>query len=227
MNTIFAMVCASLFLFQGDYQKERARMVADQIRARGVRDAAVLAAMESVERHRFVPKHLRHDAYEDHPLPIGHGQTISQPYIVAAMTEMLRVDSDSVVLEVGTGSGYQAAILARIVKRVYTLEVIAPLARRAVTTLRENGMTNVTVKEGDGYYGWAEKGPFDGIVVTAAASHIPPPLVDQLKPGGWMVIPVGPVFAVQSLMLVHKREDGTITKKKVMSVRFVPLTGNH
>jgi len=200
-------------------------MVLRDIEMRGVRNPAVLAAMRQVPREEFVPGDLIGQAYADSPLPIGHGQTISQPYIVAAMTELLRLDRDSVVLEVGTGSGYQAAVLSPIVRHVYTLEIIAPLATAAAERLARLGYDNVDVKEGDGYFGWPEKAPFDGIVVTAAASHIPPPLIDQLKPGGRLVIPVGPPLMVQHLMVVEKDEEGRITQRDVMPVRFVPLTG--
>ncbi|MFO7975132.1 MAG: protein-L-isoaspartate(D-aspartate) O-methyltransferase [Candidatus Hydrogenedentota bacterium] len=190
----------------------------------GIEDEKVLEAMRTVLRHEFVPASRRDDAYSDRPLPIGHGQTISQPYIVAYMTEMLKLEPDFKVLEIGTGSGYQAAVLAEIVKQVYTIEIIEPLAKRAKETLKEQGYENVTVKHGDGYFGWSKHAPFDAIIVTAAASHIPPPLVEQLKPGGRMVIPVGPPLQTQNLILLEKLEDGTIRRKSVMPVRFVPLT---
>jgi protein-L-isoaspartate(D-aspartate) O-methyltransferase len=160
-------------------------------------------------------------------LPIGYGQTISQPYIVALMTDLLKVNSGDVVLELGTGSGYQAAILSGLVKRVYTIEIIEPLARQAKSRLARLGYGNVTTRLGDGYYGWPEYAPFDGIIVTAAASHVPPPLIEQLKPGGRMVIPVGDRFFTQQLLLVEKTADGQITTRQVLPVRFVPLTGEH
>lgn len=189
-----------------------------------VTDARVLDAMRTVPRHEFVPKGAEDRAYEDRPLPIGHGQTISQPYIVALMTELLEVRPESYVLEIGTGSGYQAAVLAEIVDRVYSIEIIKPLADTAAERLKRLGYANVETRHGDGYFGWADAAPFDAIIVTAAASHIPPPLVEQLKPGGRMVIPVGPPFQPQQLMLVEKDKDGTVTQRSVLPVRFVPLT---
>ncbi|MBI4560314.1 MAG: protein-L-isoaspartate(D-aspartate) O-methyltransferase [Candidatus Hydrogenedentes bacterium] len=213
------------------YQAERERMVREDI-AKGelwgrtaVKDKKVLAAMREVPRHKFVAAGSEAKAYADRPLPIGYGQTISQPYIVAVMTEHLKVDADDVVLEIGTGSGYQAAVLAEIVKQVYTIEIVKQLGDQAQTRLKTLGYQNAETKVGDGYFGWPEHGPFDAIVVTAAASHIPPPLVEQLKPGGRMVIPVGSPFQVQSLVVVEKRPDGTTTQRELMPVRFVPLTG--
>jgi len=212
------------------FKERRERMVREDIARDGlwtraaVKDKAVLEAMRTVPRHEFVPASQLKGAYGDHPLPIGHGQTISQPYIVAYMTEMLGVDGDDVVLEVGTGSAYQAAVLAEIVKRVYTIEIVRELGNPAAARLRRLGYTNVEVRVGDGYHGWPEHGPFDAIIVTAAASHIPPPLIEQLKPGGRMAIPVGPPMRAQYLMLVEKREDGTTVQRNVMGVRFVPLT---
>ena len=174
-----------------------------------------------------MPEDLRGSAYDDRPLPIGFGQTISQPYIVALMTDLLRVEPGDIVLEVGTGSGYQAAVLAPLAARVFTIEIVPQLAaklrRRSPRT--GSGTTMSRVRAGDGYYGWQEEAPFDGIVVTAAASHIPPPLIGQLRAGGRMVIPVGGPFFVQQLMLVEKREDGTVTSRQLLPVRFVPLTG--
>ena len=187
----------------------------------------VLGVMAEVPRHAFVPEALRDRAYDDRPLPIGYGQTISQPYIVALMTDLLEVDGDDVVLEVGTGSGYQAAVLARIVKHVYTMEIVPPLADRAKGRLAAAGYANVTARTGDGYYGWPAQAPFDGIVVTAASSHIPPPLVAQLRPGAKMVIPVGAPFLVQHLVLVEKDLDGKVTTRLMLPVAFVPLTGGH
>lgn len=188
-----------------------------------VTDETVLEAMRTVPRHRFVPEKHRQHAYADRPLPIGHGQTISQPYIVAYMTQMLDLEPEDVVLEVGTGSGYQAAVLAEIVKEVYTIEIIEELAKSARERLAGLGYANVHVRIGDGYFGWEEHAPFDAIIVTAAPSHIPPPLIEQLKPGGKMAIPVGPQFMGQNLMLVDKRDDGSVVKRNVMPVRFVPL----
>ena len=187
----------------------------------------VLEVMAEVPRHAFVPEALRDRAYDDRPLPIGYGQTISQPYIVALMTDLLEVDGDDVVLEIGTGSGYQAAVLARIVKHVYTMEIVPPLAERAKGRLAAAGYANVTVRTGDGYYGWPAHAPFDGIVVTAASSHIPPPLVAQLRPGARMVIPVGAAFLVQHLVLVEKDLDGKVTTRLMLPVAFVPFTGGH
>jgi protein-L-isoaspartate(D-aspartate) O-methyltransferase len=187
----------------------------------------VMEAMGKVPRHEFVPAHLRRSAYKNRPLPIGYGQTISQPYIVALMTDLLDVDEDDVVLEIGTGSGYQAAILAELVEKVYTIEIVRELGEQAKGRLKRLGYHNVEVRVGDGYYGWEEHAPFDGIIVTAAASHIPPPLTKQLKPGGRMIIPVGSPFMTQQLMLVKKEKDGTIKTKQVLPVIFVPLTGEH
>ncbi|HJM48344.1 MAG TPA: protein-L-isoaspartate(D-aspartate) O-methyltransferase [Alphaproteobacteria bacterium] len=185
----------------------------------------VLAALAQVPRHRFVPALARPFAYLNRPLPIGHGQTISQPYIVALMTDLLEVEPDHVVLEVGTGSGYQAAVLAGLVARVLSLEIIEPLARQAKARLAQLGYDNVTARQADGYDGWPEMAPFDGIIVTAAADHIPPPLVAQLKPGGRLIIPVGPRFLTQQLVLVEKDRHGNVRTRQILPVRFVPLTG--
>lgn len=190
-------------------------------------DERVLAAMARVPRHRFVPPRLEADAYENRPLPIGHGQTISQPFIVALMTELLRVKPGDRVLEIGTGSGYQAAVLAELGTTVYTIEIVEPLGIAARDRLMALGYGKVEVRVGDGYHGWEEHAPFDAIMVTAAASHVPPPLVRQLKAGGRMVIPVGSPFLTQSLMLVEKKADGGTTSRQVLPVRFVPLTGGH
>lgn len=203
--------------------ERRARMVDTQIVARGVRDPRVLAAMRKVPRHLFVDPSQRGQAYEDHPLPIPGNQTISQPYIVAIMTELLDLKPNERVLEIGTGSGYQSAVLAQLAKDVYTIEIVPELARSAATRLKELGYDNVTVREGDGYRGWAEQAPFDGIIVTAAPERIPQPLLDQLAPGGVMVIPVGGFF--QELKVFRKSADGRITEKDVLPVRFVPMTG--
>lgn len=187
----------------------------------------VIAAMRKVERHRFVPADLVTVAYHNRPLPIGYGQTISQPFIVALMTEMMRVKSGDKVLEIGTGSGYQAAILAEMTGSVYSIEIIEPLGKQAGDRLKSLGYRNVITKVGDGYYGWPEAAPFDAIIVTAAASHVPPPLIKQLKPGGRMVIPLGKQFMTQYLMLVEKQQDNSVTTRQILPVRFVPLTGGH
>jgi protein-L-isoaspartate(D-aspartate) O-methyltransferase len=187
----------------------------------------VLRVMGEVERHFFVPDDVLPYAYENRPLPIGHGQTISQPYIVALMTDMAELQPDDVVLEVGTGSGYQAAILARLVQRVYSIEIIEALASESAARLQALGYANVDTRLGDGYYGWEEHAPFDAILVTAAASHVPPPLIEQLKPGGRMVIPVGSSFLTQYLLLVEKTADGEILTRQITAVSFVPLTGEH
>ena len=208
------------------YESAAERMVAEQIEKRGVKDKRVLQAMRTVPRHKFVPDELKAYAYEDRPFPIGCGQTISQPYIVALMTELLKVDKEDKVLEVGTGSGYQAAILSQIVREVYTIEIFEELGISAKRRLRELGYSNVKVRIGDGYYGWPEEAPFDAIIVTCAATHIPPPLLAQLREGGRMCIPVGGVFQVQNLMLVEKR-DGKITSRNILPVRFVPMLGKH
>jgi protein-L-isoaspartate(D-aspartate) O-methyltransferase len=190
-------------------------------------DARVMAAMTSVPRHEFVNPDDRYAAYQNRPLPIGHGQTISQPYIVAVMTDLLEPTPGCRALEVGTGSGYQAAVLAKLCDKVYTLEIVEALGQQGRARLARLGYKNVDVRIGDGYYGWPEAAPFDVIVVTAVAGHIPPPLLKQLKPGGRMVLPVGTRFTTQQLVLVHKREDGRITTRQMLPVAFVPLTGGH
>ncbi len=201
-------------------------MVDGQIRSRGVEAETVLAAMEAVPRHEFVPEEYRRYAYEDTPLPIGLEQTISQPYIVALMTELVSPEAGDRVLEVGTGSGYQAAVIAEIVDRVYTIEIIPTLALSAGRLLDRLEIANVEVRTGDGYMGWPEHAPFDGILVTAGATQIPQPLVDQLAPGARMIIPVGETQAYQVLKVVEKREDGTVEVRDVIPVRFVPLRRN-
>jgi protein-L-isoaspartate(D-aspartate) O-methyltransferase len=201
----------------------RRAMVEQQIRARGIANPEVLAAMEEVPRHLFVAAGERMEAYEDRPLPIGHGQTISQPYVVALMTALAGLRPDARVLEIGTGSGYQAAVLSRIAAQVYTVEIVEPLAELARRTLAGLGYDNVHVRVGDGYRGWPEAAPFDAIVVTAAPTEIPAPLVEQLKPGGRMVLPVGD--HVQDLLVLTKRPDGGYDRSTVIPVRFVPMTG--
>ena len=190
-------------------------------------DPRVMDAMKQVPRHEFVPTEAQVYAYENGPVPIGHGQTISQPYIVALMTDLLNPESEHVVLEVGTGSGYQAAILSLLVNQVYSTEIVEPLATAARDRLQRLGYTNVEVRTADGYHGWVEHAPFDGIVVTAAAPAIPEPLVEQLKPGGRLVIPVGFPYSYQELMLVEKSEDNEVRTKDILGVAFVPLTGEH
>jgi len=213
----------ALPVWAGDVVEKREEMVRRQIADRGVKDPAVLKAMRSVPRHLFVPSHLTSEAYEDHPLPIGFGQTISQPFIVALMTELVKPQSRHKVLEIGTGSGYQAAVLAEVVQKVLTVEIIPELGIAARQRLKEMGYKNVFVRLADGYNGWPEEAPFDAIIVTAAADHIPPPLIAQLKDGGKMVIPVGNPFLVQNLVLVEKRQD-KVTTQNILPVRFVPLT---
>ena len=204
----------------------RMKMVNTQIRGRGVTDQDVLEAMEMVPRHEFVPEHLKNQAYADHPLPIGHGQTISQPYIVALMTELLELERSDRVLEIGTGSGYQAAILAQIVAEVYTVEIIEPLASQAQERLARLGYDNLHTLHADGYYGWEEHAPYDAIIVTAAPDHIPQALVQQLQDGAQLVIPVGPPGGYQTLWQVTKEGD-QVKKRNVTGVLFVPLTGEH
>ncbi len=208
---------------QDIYTQRRHNMVKEQIGARGIRDKLVLDAMRNVPRHLFVPDYLRDQAYIDSPLPIGEGQTISQPYIVAFMTEALQLKGEEKVLEIGTGSGYQAAVLAEIVKNLYSIEIIPALGKRADEILSKLQYKNIHVEIGDGYRGLPDQAPFDAIMVTAAPEHIPQPLLDQLKTGGRLIIPVGDLY--QELILITKQPDGSIKKKSVLPVRFVPMTG--
>lgn len=226
----FGAVCGALVacacIGTGATQDDRAareRMVDTTIAARGVRDERVLGAMREVPRHLFVRPTDRAAAYDDSPLPIGHGQTISQPYIVALMTELARPRASDRALEIGTGSGYQAAVLSRLVERVYTIEIVDALAEEATRRLAELGYRNVVVRAGDGYSGWTDGEPFDVILVTAAPDHVPPALLAQLAPGGRMVIPVGPVWSVQELRVIEKDATGRVTTRTVAPVRFVPL----
>lgn len=209
-----------------DFTAARTRMVERQLAGfgRGITNERVLAVMGKVPRHEFVPSPLRAQAYDDHPLPIGYDQTISQPFIVAFMTEKLEPKPTDKVLEIGTGSGYQAAVLSELVSNVYTIEIVEPLAARAEAELKRQGYTNVFVRAGDGYQGWSEASPFDAVIVTCAPDHVPAPLVEQLKDGGRMIIPVGS-YGNQDLYLLRKSE-GKIERQAVLPVRFVPMTGN-
>jgi protein-L-isoaspartate(D-aspartate) O-methyltransferase len=210
--------------FQEDtFKKRREELVLQSIQKRGVRDQAVLDAMRTVPRHQFVPANNVSNAYHDRPLSIGYGQTISQPFIVAYMTEAIHPNADDKVLEIGTGSGYQAAVLAEIVKEVYTIEIIPELGNAATARLKNLGYKNVNVKVSDGYFGWPEHGPFDAIIVTAAAEFVPPPLIEQLKEGGRIIIPIGSPFMNQTLMLIEKKGK-KITTKSLLPVVFVPFT---
>ncbi|MET0003389.1 MAG: protein-L-isoaspartate O-methyltransferase [gamma proteobacterium symbiont of Ctena orbiculata] len=190
-------------------------------------DERILKSLSEVPRHQFVPADVRSRAYDNRPLPIGYGQTISQPYIVAIMTDLIAPRAEHNALEIGTGSGYQAAVLSRLVEKVYTMEIVEPLGKQATERLKHLGFDNIEVSIADGYYGWKEHAPFDIIIVTAAASHIPPPLIEQLKPGGKMIIPVGSRFMTQQLLLVDKNAEKEITVRQILPVRFVPLTGEH
>jgi len=223
---LMALTALSIFGSAADEEADLARareeMVATQIAARGVRDPKTLAAMREVPRHEFVPVAGRREAYEDHPVPIGYGQTISQPYIVAFMTEALGLQRGERVLEIGTGSGYQAAVLARIASQVFSIEIVAPLAEEASARLRRLGCDNVHVRAGDGYLGWPEEAPFDAVIITAAAPRIPEPLKQQLRDGGRLIVPVGEDW--QELVLVTRRGDA-FDERRVLPVRFVPMTG--
>ena len=206
-----------------EWARSRRQMVERQIRGRGVRDSAVVAAMETVPRHLFVPEPLRHQAYEDHPLPIGYDQTISQPYIVAYMTALLAITPEERVLEIGTGSGYQAAVLSLLAAEVYSIEIVEPLCAEAGERLARLGYQNVRVRCGDGYAGWPEAAPFAAIMVTAAPQTIPQPLIDQLARGGRMVLPLGDEN--QELVLIRRDQEGRLTRQSMLPVRFVPMTG--
>jgi protein-L-isoaspartate(D-aspartate) O-methyltransferase len=220
---ILLAVWCSLLAATEPYQAERERMVRDQIEARGISRPDVLRAIRSTPRHLFVPELLRPQAYQDRALPIGSGQTISQPYVVALMTELLEPSKRQKVLEIRTGSGYQAAVLAALVGHVFTIEIVPELAQSAAAVRERLGIRNVTVRYGDGYQGWTEKAPFDRIVLTAAPPEIPQSLVDQLRPGGRMVAPVGDSLFVQSLVVVNKLADGSVRKRSVIPVAFVPM----
>ncbi|MBD3427156.1 MAG: protein-L-isoaspartate(D-aspartate) O-methyltransferase [Candidatus Omnitrophica bacterium] len=216
----FFMLAGACCAQEDPFLEERLRMVDKQIRMRGIQDPEVLEAMRQVKRHLFVPEHIRGLSYEDTPLPIGYDQTISQPYIVAYMTELAGLEADDKVLEIGTGSGYQAAVLARMVDQVYTIEIVKPLAESARKRFRELGIDNVNVRWGDGYKGWPDQAPFDAVIVTAAPPEIPEELVEQLKIGGRMVVPVGRFF--QKINLIIRTEQG-IEKRELLPVRFVPM----
>lgn len=207
-----------------DYRQKRQRMVENDIRGRGIKDKRVLDAMLKIERHLFVDKGLMHRSYEDNPLPIDEGQTISQPYVVALMTEALRLKPTDRVLEIGTGSGYQAAVLAEIASEVYTIEIRKKLTEKSENLLKSLGYSNIKVKHADGYFGWEEHAPFDAIIVTASANHIPPPLIRQLKEGGSLIIPLGSTVYFQTLTLATKRK-GELDILQMTSVAFVPMTG--
>jgi protein-L-isoaspartate(D-aspartate) O-methyltransferase len=219
----FLFWCALLLAQADPFAAERARMVREQIEARGVRNPEVLRVMRATPRHVFMPASVRAQAYEDHPVPIGHGATISQPYIVAWMTELLEPARQHRVLEVGTGSGYQAAVLSPLVKHIYTIEIVPELARSAKAALEARGYKNVTVRTGDGYQGWPEEAPFDRIVVTAAPPEIPKSLLEQLAPGGRLVAPVGSTPFTQELLVVDKTPQGQIRRRSVGGVAFVPM----
>ena len=233
---LLAILAAPAAHARDEFEFQRQRMVQDIAAmtpgigfetGRPAFDERVLAAMRKVERHKFVPPSEVANAYQNRPLPIGYGQTISQPYIVALMTDLMRVERNHTVLEIGTGSGYQAAVLAERAKSVYSIEIVEPLGKQAQERLQNLGYRNVLTKVGDGYYGWEQYAPFDSIIITAAASHIPPLLIKQLKPGGRMVIPVGAQFLTQYLVLVEKNADGTVSSRQLLPVSFVPLTGGH
>lgn len=229
-------LCCTVAVAEEGYLKQRQAMInvikagvemSQQFLEKGALDEKVLDAMLKVPRHEFVPEDQRPYAYDNRPLPIGYGQTISQPYIVAVMTDLLSLEKGDRVLEIGTGSGYQAAILAELTDAVFTIEIVEGLGRQAGERLERLRYGNVRTLIGDGYYGWPSEAPFDAIVVTAAASHIPPPLIKQLKPGGRMIIPVGSRFMVQHLVLVTKDADNKVTTRQILPVAFVPLTGEH
>jgi protein-L-isoaspartate(D-aspartate) O-methyltransferase len=236
-TVIFLSCCLALpALYADDYKMARQQMV--KIISEDVKetsaylnkqdlDPRIMEVLGTVPRHQFVPEDERDRAYLNRPLPIGHGQTISQPYIVAIMTDMLKLTPESRVLELGTGSGYQAAILSGLANQVFSIEIIQSLGEQARERLQKLGYANVQVKTGDGYYGWEEHAPFDAIIVTAAGSHIPPPLIKQLKIGGQMVIPIGSRFMTQQLLLISKEDDDKLVTRQIIPVRFVPLTGKH
>ena len=213
---------AALKKYEDPYEKVRSDMVRTQIERRGVRDSRVLEAMRTVPRHKFVPEKMAAESYEDHPLPIGKGQTISQPYIVALMTDLLNLKPTNKVLEIGTGSGYQAAVLGQLVDQVYTIEIIEKLADKASAVLKELGYDNIHVRVGDGYYGWEEEAPFDAIILTAAPDEVPAPLLEQLAEGGRLVVPEG---KMTQTLVIYQKLNGKIDRNNSIPVRFVPMTG--
>lgn len=222
---VMALSVPSLLHAEDPFTRKREAMVARDIAGRGVRDGRVLRVMGRVPRHLFVAPRFRPEAYADHPLPIGEGQTISQPYVVALMTEALGLRPTDRVLEIGTGSGYQAAVLSELVGEVYTIEIRKPLADEAEKRLGELGYRNVRVKYGDGYFGWEERAPFDAIIITAAVNHIPPPLIRQLKEGGRLILPLGSTVFTQTLTLVTRKKGGELDVEQMGPVAFVPMTG--
>ena len=222
VTTCLCVACQRSPITAADFGAQRERMVKEQIAARGVSDERVLSAMRTVPRHEFVAEKWRGEAYDDGPLPIGYDQTISQPYVVALMTEQLRPQPEHRVLEIGTGSGYQAAVLAGLVSEVYSIEIVEPIVKMAEATLQRLGYKNVHVRIGDGYKGWPEHAPFDSIIVTCAPDHVPQPLVEQLKEGGRMVIPVGPPLAQELYVLT--KSNGQLRQAALLDVRFVPMT---
>ena len=224
--SIWSFILFFLFPFsaQDNFQRQRERLVKERLIPQGIKDQQVLKAMQKVERHKLIPESLQKHAYEDRPLPIGNDQTISQPFIVALMTEAIKPKPGMKVLEIGTGSGYQAAVLAEIVDEVYTIETVEELAERAKKDLQDMGYDNIHFKVGDGFYGWEEHAPYDAIIVTAAPEEIPPRLIEQLKVGGRMIIPVGPTPNTQELKLVEKKKNGKLKTRDLLPVRFVPFT---
>lgn len=231
IGSIFLLTFSAVYItaetgsgYPGNFKAARLKMVKDQISARGINNKRVLKVMRKVKRHLFVPVEMQRFAYTDRPLPIGYDQTISQPYIVAFMTEVVNPKKTDKVLEIGTGSGYQAAVLAGLCKEVYTIEIVEPLAEKSADLLKKLGYENVVIRAGDGFKGWEEKAPFDCIIVTAAPQEIPAPLLEQLAEGGRMVIPVGPQWRWQKLFLI-KKINGKIIKSDLLTVRFVPMTG--
>ena len=222
-GAVLLLLTAVLLPGTPDYPAQRERLVRESMEAQGIRNAAVLRAMRDTQRHEFMPNDVRKFAYEDRPVPIGYEQTISQPSLVAFMTETLDVSKDDRVLEIGTGSGYQAAVLSAVAGEVYTMEIVPALARSSTETLKRLGYSNVFPREGNGYKGWPEKAPFDRIILTAAPQEIPQALIDQLKPGGKLLAPVGRTVLEQELMLIEKSKSGKVSRRSVLPVRFVPM----